>query len=182
MKQKPGFTLVELPFDKLRTVSQRERDAFTLVELLVVIAIIGILVALLLPAIQAAREASRRSNCQSNLKNLGIALQDYHDVTHRVSVEFGMVGGVHDHDHLRQRDVRNHEVNIARPPGQHAAEAHAAPGRGRYLGPLDFDDRKRCDLSIRRPASTPELRSQYIAVIRCPSDTYPAVERRPGAE
>jgi prepilin-type N-terminal cleavage/methylation domain-containing protein/prepilin-type processing-associated H-X9-DG protein len=51
---------------------------FTLVELLVVIAIIGVLVALLLPAIQAAREAARRSNCQSNLKQFGIALHNYH--------------------------------------------------------------------------------------------------------
>jgi prepilin-type N-terminal cleavage/methylation domain-containing protein/prepilin-type processing-associated H-X9-DG protein len=99
---------------------RRPRRAFTLVELLVVIAIIGVLVALLLPAVQAAREAVRRASCLNNLRQLGLALHNYHDMFNKFpGVRDSYLPGpfstqAHLLDYLEQANL-SHSIDFSQP-------------------------------------------------------------------
>jgi type II secretory pathway pseudopilin PulG len=123
--------------------------------LLVVIAIIGILVALLLPAVQAAREAARRASCRNNLKQIGIALHNYHDSHQRLPM--GWVGL----DFARQREP--------------LAEGH--PGWGwaakilPFLERINVSEQLIHDLLPITDDANAGAREKYLPEFRCPSDT-----------
>ena len=126
------------------------RAAFTLVELLVVIAIIGILVALLLPAVQSAREAARRMSCSNNLRQMGLALHNYHDVNGAFPAALIMVQG--------SPDI---------PSGIGSSNAAILP----YLEQKDVQDL--LDPSQPWFMASPDVARTKISVFSCPSDTGP---------
>lgn len=139
-------------------MSMRNRSAhgaaggFTLVELLVVIAIIGLLVALLLPAVQAAREAARRVSCTNNMKQIGLALQIYHDALGEFPCGW------------RGFDPSTGRANWLGQPGW-AWSASLLP----YLEQHAATEAIRFDLPIADPANA-SVRTLSLGVFLCPSD------------
>lgn len=142
-----------------RRISAR---GFTLIELLVVIAIIAILIALLLPAVQQARESARRSQCQNNLKQIGLALHNYHDVYNVLPP-----GNVHKW-------------------GNQNAVALAAWGWHSFILPqieqtslFNAMGVNQNDLdTVLRDPTLQNLPKSTIPVYRCPSDTAPALNSK----
>jgi prepilin-type N-terminal cleavage/methylation domain-containing protein len=128
-------------------VAARRRRGFTLVELLVVIAIIGVLVALLLPAVQAAREAARRSSCQNNLKQIGLALHNYHDTFNK----FPMAGF-----------LTRPPVTTTSYPYHHTWLTKLLP----FMEQSPLHDQ----INFELPAWGQPIVSAEIPILRCPSD------------
>ena len=143
----------------------KNRRGFTLIELLVVIAIIAVLIALLLPAVQQAREAARRTQCKNNLKQLGLAIHNYHDVAN--SFPPGWVSSVY------------------QPPGGVGTAEPTIWSWGVFL--LPYIDQanlyntlspgsNRMDLILATPTSAGAIGlTTPLAAFRCASDTAPAL-------
>ncbi|WP_437229824.1 DUF1559 domain-containing protein [Planctomicrobium sp. SH661] len=155
-------------------VSRRKRsyanksqpNGFTLIELLVVIAIIAVLIALLLPAVQQAREAARRSQCKNNLKQIGLALHNYHDSSNSFPIgsrrdsngDFGVSWWVGLLPGLDQSAIYN-QFNFTIP-----ATGYGAGNNGTLIGQAGVIPVMSCPSSTMGQPTSWEKRSSYIGI------------------
>jgi len=138
------------------------RTGFTLIELLVVIAIIAILVALLLPAVQQAREAARRSQCKNNLKQLGLALHNYHDLYRTFPpgwVTWMIPGSTYTENRFGTGKYGWSALIL---PNLDQASIYNAQNFSSHNLPIGTST-----------GSTPNYLDTHLPVYRCPSDTAP---------
>jgi prepilin-type N-terminal cleavage/methylation domain-containing protein len=149
-----------------------QRRGFTLVELLVVIAIIGILVGLLLPAVQAAREAARRMQCSNNLKQLGLAFHNYHDVHRAFPIQY-RVNALANVRPLTQVSWVYGTLPMLEQSGLYNTWDHNFSWTG---GPNGFqnDPRNGPDPLNPQPNSNGWLFGLGLPFLQCPSDSSPA--------
>lgn len=159
---------------------RNRRQGFTLVELLVVIAIIGILVGLLLPAVQAAREAARRMSCSNNMKQLGLALHNYHSANNQFPFSAGLSGAIEGGTAVAgDGKVRNHRgwlgmlpyieqqslYNLANTSLAMSAHVHGGAA-GSISGPLPGEPGNANDIVV----------STVLPAFLCPSDPGPTTD------
>jgi prepilin-type N-terminal cleavage/methylation domain-containing protein len=141
----------------------RKPRAFTLVELLVVIAIIGVLVALLLPAIQAAREAAHRTECTNHLKQLGVAMQNHHDIR-----KYFPTGGLVPWSwYNRYGEI---PADPVAGPNSDVRAGGVGPGWHYQLLPYLEQD------ALYRYETTPEIEATPVATFFCPSRRAPTTQ------
>jgi prepilin-type N-terminal cleavage/methylation domain-containing protein/prepilin-type processing-associated H-X9-DG protein len=143
---------------------QRTRKrGFTLIELLVVIAIIAILIALLLPAVQQAREAARHSQCRNNMKQLGLALMNYHEIFKVFPASYTNGGEIRSNYYLPYGQIKNHTGYLALLPYLDQQPMYDAIDFRFATGMADWRARGG---GQRQPA----IEDKNLEVMRCPSD------------
>lgn len=152
---------------------KQSHQGFTLVELLVVIAIIGILVALLLPAVQAAREAARRMSCTNNLKNWGLAIQNYHGSAKQFPVSYPHLAPDDDRDFFPEEELTGQGWITHVLPYMEEQNLHDRLSPGFSGGWWQASGMKK------RGEGLPEAMATVIPLLQCPSETY---SQRPSTE